>query len=126
MLVSYSKCLHYSHNISYFIICQLRMKTPQQPSICYCVGSFKCTRNTMWKPCHCWMPSDIPAHNGTCFNSSGNIRRHPAMAWLPHSVSGTLEGADAVTDRGLLWGLHPKLTDDEVGYVMGVVEAFRV
>ncbi len=57
---------------------------------------------------------------------SGNIRRHPAMAWLSHSVSGTLEGADAATDRGLLWGLHPKLTDEEVGYVMGVVEAFRV
>lgn len=57
---------------------------------------------------------------------SGNIRRHPAMAWLSHGVSGTLEGADAVTDRGLLWGLHPNMTHDDVQYVAKTVEAFRV
>lgn len=57
---------------------------------------------------------------------SGNIRRHPAMVWAPNYVSGTLEGADTVTDRGLMWGLHPNMTHDDVQYVIKTVEAFRV
>ncbi|MBZ5583532.1 MAG: DegT/DnrJ/EryC1/StrS family aminotransferase [Acidobacteriia bacterium] len=47
----------------------------------------------------------------------GNMARQPALARLPHRIAGTLSGADAIMDRGLLWGAHPLMTDAEVDYV---------
>lgn len=54
----------------------------------------------------------------------GNLARQPAMAHVPHRVSGDLAGADTVMDQGLYWGTHPHMTEDEVGYVAArVIEA---
>jgi len=56
---------------------------------------------------------------------SGNMARQPALANVPHRVSGALRGADIITDRGLLWGAHPMMTDAEVNYVAEVVLGAR-
>jgi CDP-6-deoxy-D-xylo-4-hexulose-3-dehydrase len=53
---------------------------------------------------------------------SGNITRHPAVKNLGFRAAASLIGADVITDRGLLWPLHPRLTDDEVEYILGVVK----
>jgi len=54
----------------------------------------------------------------------GNLARQPALQQVPHRVSGTLHGADAVMDRGLYWGTHPAMTDGEIGYIIDQVIGF--
>ena len=54
----------------------------------------------------------------------GNMARQPAMNHVPHRVSGNLEGADAVMDRGLYWGVHPNFTDVETDYITKVLGDF--
>jgi CDP-4-dehydro-6-deoxyglucose reductase, E1 len=54
----------------------------------------------------------------------GNMARQPAFAHFSHRVSGDLSGADTIMDCGLLWGLHPLLSDQDVEYVANTVLEF--
>jgi dTDP-4-amino-4,6-dideoxygalactose transaminase len=45
------------------------------------------------------------------------MARQPAFAKVPHRVCGDLPGADSIMELGLLWGVHPMMTDMEVDYV---------
>jgi CDP-6-deoxy-D-xylo-4-hexulose-3-dehydrase len=54
----------------------------------------------------------------------GNLARQPAMRMIEHRVVGSLCGAEAIMDRGLLWGLHPMLTHEQLDYVSKTVHAF--
>ena len=54
----------------------------------------------------------------------GNLVRQPALQQVRHRVSGTLNGADAVMDRGLYWGTHPAMTTSEIGYIVDHVTRF--
>jgi CDP-6-deoxy-D-xylo-4-hexulose-3-dehydrase len=54
----------------------------------------------------------------------GNLVRQPALVHFEHAVSGTLAGADDVMDRGLYWGTHPFMTDEEIDYVVRAVKDF--
>jgi dTDP-4-amino-4,6-dideoxygalactose transaminase len=51
----------------------------------------------------------------------GNIARQPAFSHIPHRVSGDLSGANHIMDCGLLWGLHPLMSDEDVQYVADTV-----
>ncbi|MEW6284199.1 MAG: DegT/DnrJ/EryC1/StrS family aminotransferase, partial [Candidatus Eremiobacterota bacterium] len=55
---------------------------------------------------------------------AGNLARQPALAHFPHRVAGRLEAADAVMRRGVYWGLHPGMTDEDVDYVARTLEDF--
>jgi CDP-6-deoxy-D-xylo-4-hexulose-3-dehydrase len=56
----------------------------------------------------------------------GNMMRQPAVKQFDHRVGGTLDGADRVMDCGLYWGTHPKMTDEDVDYIVKTVtEHFR-
>lgn len=52
----------------------------------------------------------------------GNLARQPALRHFEHRISGDLGGADAVMDRGLYWGTHPMMSDEEVAYIIKRVE----
>ena len=54
----------------------------------------------------------------------GNMARQPAFANISHRVSGDLRGADMIMDFGLLWGLHPLMSNEEVDYVANTVLEF--
>lgn len=54
----------------------------------------------------------------------GNMAKQPAMEHIPHRISGTLKGADVVMDRGLYWGMHPNLTEQQTEYIAQVVREF--
>ena len=54
----------------------------------------------------------------------GNMARQPAFAHIPHRVSGELKGADEIMDSGLLWGMHPRMSTEDVDYVAGTVLEF--
>lgn len=54
----------------------------------------------------------------------GNMVRQPAFKHLPHRVSGRLDGADRVMDRGIYWGPHPSTTDADVDTAIGIVNSF--
>ncbi len=54
----------------------------------------------------------------------GNMARQPAVAHVSHRVSGSLSGADMIMDCGLLWGLHPLMSSDDVEYVANTVLEF--
>ena len=54
----------------------------------------------------------------------GNMARQPAFAHISHRVSGELTGADTIMDCGLLWGLHPLMSDEDVDYVANTVQEF--
>jgi dTDP-4-amino-4,6-dideoxygalactose transaminase len=54
----------------------------------------------------------------------GNMVRQPAFKHLNYRVSGSLDGADQVMDRGIYWGPHPGIDDDTVDRVIGIVKAF--
>ncbi len=54
----------------------------------------------------------------------GNMVRQPAFKHLPHRVSGRLDGADQVMDRGIYWGPHPGTSDKDVDTVIGIVKSF--
>jgi CDP-6-deoxy-D-xylo-4-hexulose-3-dehydrase len=60
---------------------------------------------------------------------AGNLLRQPAFRHIPHRVvsrtsEGHLPGADEVSDRGLYWGSHPTMTEQEVEYVAQTVRSF--
>ena len=54
----------------------------------------------------------------------GNIARQPAFTHVSHRVSGNLSGADTIMDCGLLWGLHPLMSSEDVEYVANTVLEF--
>jgi CDP-6-deoxy-D-xylo-4-hexulose-3-dehydrase len=54
----------------------------------------------------------------------GNMARQPALAHVPHRVSGPLKGADKIMDCGLLWGLSPLMSTDDLEYVASAVSEF--
>lgn len=54
----------------------------------------------------------------------GNMARQPAFAHVSHRVSGNLSGADTIMDCGLLWGLHPLMSSEDVEYVANTVLEF--
>jgi CDP-6-deoxy-D-xylo-4-hexulose-3-dehydrase len=55
---------------------------------------------------------------------AGNLARQPAFKNIKHRVVGDLLGANAVMDRGLFWGSHPLMTQQEVEYVSKCVKEF--
>ena len=54
----------------------------------------------------------------------GNMVRQPAFKHLDYRISGSLDGADQVMDRGIYWGPHPGIDDDTVDRVIDIVKAF--
>lgn len=54
----------------------------------------------------------------------GNLARQPALEHVRHRISGSLDGADAVMDRGLYWGSHPSMSAEDVQYVADTVKGF--
>lgn len=54
----------------------------------------------------------------------GNMARQPAFEHVSHRVAGSLAGADRIMDTGLYWGVHPRITDEEVDYVGNTVRSF--
>jgi CDP-6-deoxy-D-xylo-4-hexulose-3-dehydrase len=54
----------------------------------------------------------------------GNMARQPAFAHVSHHVAGSLAGSDRIMDTGLYWGVHPRITDEEVVYVGNTVRSF--
>jgi CDP-4-dehydro-6-deoxyglucose reductase, E1 len=54
----------------------------------------------------------------------GNMARQPALQHVRHRISGSLDGADAVMDRGLYWGSHPSMSASDVEYVADTVKGF--
>jgi CDP-4-dehydro-6-deoxyglucose reductase, E1 len=54
----------------------------------------------------------------------GNMAKQPAFAHVSHRVSGNLTGADKIMDCGLLWGLHPLMSDQDVEYVANTIQDF--
>jgi CDP-4-dehydro-6-deoxyglucose reductase, E1 len=55
----------------------------------------------------------------------GNMARQPAFTHISHRVSGDLKGADQIMDCGLLWGLHPLMSAEDLEYVAGTVLEFQ-
>jgi len=56
---------------------------------------------------------------------AGNLARQPAMRKVKHRIAGPLMGADFLHENALYVGLHPGLTDDQVGYLPQVLAGFR-
>ena len=54
----------------------------------------------------------------------GNMARQPALAHIPHRVSGNLDGADKIMECGLLWGLSPVMPDRDLEYITDVILEF--
>jgi CDP-6-deoxy-D-xylo-4-hexulose-3-dehydrase len=54
----------------------------------------------------------------------GNLARQPAFRSIQHRISGSLTGADEVMDKGLFWGSHPIMSEDEIQYVATTVREF--
>lgn len=54
----------------------------------------------------------------------GNLARQPAFKMIPHRISGSLAGADEIMDRGLFWGSHPVMAEEDIAYVETVVKGF--
>ncbi len=54
----------------------------------------------------------------------GNMARQPSLAHVSHRVSGNLSGADTIMDCGLLWGLHPLMSSQDIEYVANTVLEF--
>ncbi len=73
--------------------------------------------------------ADLKAHLRSCNIETrpiicGNMARQPAMQHVPHRVVGSLSGADEVMQRGLYWGAHPTMTQEEIAYVSKCVKDF--
>jgi CDP-4-dehydro-6-deoxyglucose reductase, E1 len=56
----------------------------------------------------------------------GNMARQPALANVRHRVSGDLRGADRIMDCGLLWGLSPMMSNDDLEYIIRTVLEFAI
>ncbi len=56
----------------------------------------------------------------------GNMARQPALQHVRHRISGELSGADKIMDCGLLWGMSPLMSDDDLEYVADTVLKFPV
>ncbi len=54
----------------------------------------------------------------------GNMARQPAFAHLSRRISGNLSGADTIMDCGLMWGLHPLMSGEDVEYLANTVLEF--
>ena len=54
----------------------------------------------------------------------GNLARQPAFKMIPHRIAGALSGADHIMDCGLFWGSHPLMSEQEVDYVIQVVNGY--
>ena len=54
----------------------------------------------------------------------GNMARQPAMQHITHRISGSLLGAESIMNCGLLWGLHPMMSAEDVNYIAEVVLEF--
>ncbi len=54
----------------------------------------------------------------------GNMARQPALVHIPHRIPEELSGAEKIMECGLLWGLHPMMSNDDIEYVAEVVLEF--
>lgn len=54
----------------------------------------------------------------------GNLARQPAMAHLPHRISGSLAGADHVMDCGLYFGSHPLMSGEDIDHIVAIIRRF--
>lgn len=55
---------------------------------------------------------------------SGNLLRHPAFLGIPHRVAGGLENTDRIMTDTFFIGVYPGLSDEELTYVVEVLERF--
>lgn len=55
---------------------------------------------------------------------AGNMAKHPALKMYEHRVSETLENCDIVMQRGFAIGCHHAIKQEQVDYVLSVVEEF--
>jgi len=55
---------------------------------------------------------------------AGNMTRQPAYLPLEHRISGTLEGADLVTDGSVWVGCHPGLTQPMIDWLVESIHDF--
>jgi CDP-6-deoxy-D-xylo-4-hexulose-3-dehydrase len=55
---------------------------------------------------------------------AGNLARHPAFRHIRHRIPRPLRGADEVMERGIYWGSHPMMRDEEIDYVAARVQEF--
>ena len=54
----------------------------------------------------------------------GNMTKQPGIKNIKFRISGKLNGADTIMDRGIFWGSSPDMTKSEVNYVIKVVNQF--
>ena len=54
---------------------------------------------------------------------AGNLARHPAMR--RHITIGELPNANMIADKGLYWGLHPNVTNEQINHLGNVLKAYR-
>ena len=54
----------------------------------------------------------------------GNLVRQPAFEHFDYGVNGDLAGANMVMDRGLYWGTHPFMNDDDVDFIVQTVKGY--
>ena len=55
---------------------------------------------------------------------AGNLVRHPGTNLYDYRTSGSLEGADAVMDRGFALPCHQSLSEEALGYMTGKIADF--
>jgi CDP-4-dehydro-6-deoxyglucose reductase, E1 len=55
---------------------------------------------------------------------AGNLARQPALTHYPHRIAGNLQNAQAIMERGVYWGIHPSMADEDVAYVLRIVHEF--
>lgn|SRR3990167_4138936 len=54
----------------------------------------------------------------------GNLTRQPAFQLIQHRVVDDLKGAEQVMNRGLFWGCHPIMSQEQIFHVINVVKGF--
>lgn len=55
---------------------------------------------------------------------AGNISRQPALKNLPFRKIGTLKNSNKLMEDALMIGIHPAISEEDLQYVMGVVDKF--
>ena len=55
---------------------------------------------------------------------AGNLARQPAMRRVAHRLAGPLDGADALHERAIYIGIHPTLSDGQIGYFSETLDRF--